>query len=152
MEVSQFHHKLNKYAMHFLIRLKPETTDQYVQAGGREADPGAGGYSDHGANIRVQCRPGYTLQDTQRWDGVLWCRWRTPELCHVNIDNPHRNNIYKEMRRMGEGKNHKSVVQCFHDYADYILIIPPLNIQKCFNINGCYFFGFALASIVLQLV
>ena len=42
-----------------------------VQAGGREADPGAGGYSDHGANIRVQCRPGYTLQDTQRWDGVL---------------------------------------------------------------------------------
>ena len=101
MEVSQFHHKLNKYAMHFLIRLKPETTDQYVQAGGREADPRAGGYSDHGANIRVQCRPGYTLQDTQRWDGVVWCRWRTPELCHVNIDNPHRNNIYKEMRRMG---------------------------------------------------
>ena len=44
-----------------------------MQAGGREADPGAGGYSDHGANIRVQCRPGYTLQDTQRWAGVVWC-------------------------------------------------------------------------------
>ena len=129
MEVSKSHHKLNKYAMHFLIRLKPETTDQYVQAGGREADPGAGGYSDHGANIRVQCRPGYTLQDTQRWDGVLWCRWRTPELCHVNIDNPHRNNIYKEMRRMGEGKNEKSVVQCLYDYGDYILCFDHSSIK-----------------------
>ena len=54
-----------------LMRFTPKTTEQYVQAGGREADPGAGGYSDHGANIRVQCRPGYTLRDTQRWAGVV---------------------------------------------------------------------------------
>ena len=54
-----------------LMRFTPKTTEQYEQAGGREADPGAGGYSDHGANIRVQCRPGYTLQDTQRCAGVV---------------------------------------------------------------------------------
>ena len=130
------------FKMH-LMRFTPKTTEQYVQAGGREADPGAGGYSDHGANIRVQCRQGYTLQDTQRWDGVVWWRWRTPELCHVNIDNPHRNNIYKAMRRMGEGKteHERSVVQCLHDYGDYILIIPPpLNlISKMIQTNLKFF-------------
>ena len=62
-----------------LMRFTPKTTEQYVQAGGREADPGAGGYSDHGANIRVQCRPGYCRQ-------VLTCDGQRDALAHGGRD------------------------------------------------------------------